>query len=197
MENAMGLFAQEIPLDPGAGGCSIGEAALEMGDIIVSTTDAGVSRGIRFGTLSPVSHAAMYDGMGMMIESLGHGVEVHPIATALADDTLAVAYRMPGLDDAKRRRVVEWALRQRGVPYSVAGALISADKILCRVVGPRPGAFFCSQLVFEAYRQAGVPLTTLPSECITPADAAAIAQHHLAYVGHLKGSLTRFPVIGD
>lgn len=103
---------------------------------------------------------------------------------------------MPGLNDSQRQRVADWALRQVGVPYSVSGALISADKILCRVMGPRPGAFFCSQLVFEAYRQAGVPLTTLPSECVTPADAAAIAHHRLSYVGHLKGSLTRFPVVG-
>jgi uncharacterized protein YycO len=192
----MGLFGREIPLDPGAGGCSIGEAALQMADIIVSTTDAGVSRGIRVGTGSAVSHAAMYDGAGMIIESLGHGVEVHPIATALADDTLAVAYRLPDLDEIRRRRIVEWALRQRGVPYSVAGAVLSTDKILCRLAGPRPGAFFCSQLVFEAYRQAGAPLTTLPPQCVTPADAVEIAQHHLAYVGHLKGSLTRFPVVG-
>jgi len=191
----MGLFAPEIPLDPGVGGCSIGEASLQMGDIIVSTTDAGVSGAIRVGTGSSVSHAALYDGAGMVIEALGHGVVAHPTATALSDDSLAVVYRAPNLTDTQRRLAVEWALRQVGTPYSVSGAVLSTDKILCRVTGPRPGGFFCSQLVFEAFVQAGAPLSSLPSQCVTPADAVTIAAHSLTYVGHLKGSLTRWPVL--
>lgn len=191
----MGLFAPEIPLDPGVGGCSIGETALQMGDIIVSTTDAGVSGAIRVGTGSSVSHAALYDGNGMVIEALGHGVVAHSIATALSDDSLAVVYRAPNLTDTQRRMAVEWALLQVGTPYSVSGALLSSDKLMCRVAGPRPGAFFCSQLVFEAFVQAGAPLSSLPSQCVTPADAVAIAAHSLTYVGHLKGSLTRWPIL--
>ena len=88
-----------------------------------------------------------------------------------------------------------WALRQVGTAYSVAGALLSTDKIMCRVAGPRPGGFFCSQLVFEAFVQAGAPLSSLPSQCVTPADAVRIAAHSLTYVGHLKGSLTRWPIL--
>lgn len=191
----MGLFDPEIPLDPGAGGCSIGETALQMGDIIVSTTDAGVSGAIRVGTGSSASHAALYDGAGMVIEALGHGVVAHAVATALSDDVLAVVYRVPDLGDTQRRMAVEWALRQVGAPYSVSGAVLSTDKILCRVAGPRPGAFFCSQLVFEAFVQARAPLTSLPSQCVTPADAVRIAAHSLTYVGHLKGSLTRWPIV--
>jgi uncharacterized protein YycO len=167
-----------------------------MGDIIVSTTDAGVSTGIRIGTSSAVSHAAMYDGAGMLIEAVGHGVVATPIGTALADDTLAVAYRRTEMNDEERRKVVEWALKQIGVPYSVLGAVLSVDKLACSVTGPQKGTFFCSQLVLEAYRQAGIPLTSLPSQCVTPQDTVVIVQTTLAYVGHLKGSLVRFPVIG-
>lgn len=191
----MGLLDPEVPLDPGVGGCSIHEGALQMADIIVSTTNAGVSGAIRVGTGSSASHAALYDGNGMVIEALGHGVVAHAIATALDDDSLAVVYRAPNLTATQKRLAAEWALRQVGTAYSVAGALLSTDKIMCRVAGPRPGGFFCSQLVFEAFVQAGAPLSSLPSQCVTPADAVRIAAHSLTYVGHLKGSLTRWPIL--
>jgi len=72
---------------------------------------------------------------------------------------------------------------------------LSTDKILCRVLGPRPASFFCSQLVFEVYRRGGLPLTTAPSQCVTPADAAIIAQSQLTYVGHLLGDPAWLPVV--
>ena len=49
--------------------------------------------------------------------------------------------------------------------------------------------------VFEAYRRGGLPLTTAPSQCVTPADAAIIAQSQLTYVGHLLGDPAWFPVV--
>lgn len=51
-----------IPLDPGRGGRSVGPEALQIGDIIVSTTSAAISRAIRVGTGSEVSHAMLYIG---------------------------------------------------------------------------------------------------------------------------------------
>ena len=54
-----------IRLDPGAGGRSIGEDALNMADMIVSTVDgSAVSLGIRVASGSPVSHSILYIDWG-------------------------------------------------------------------------------------------------------------------------------------
>ncbi len=65
---------------------------------------------------------------------------------------------------------------------------------MCRIAGPRTAGFHCSQLVLEAYRRGGLPLTTTPSSCMTPDNLVEIASHRLTYVGHLKGSFSLFPV---
>jgi len=192
----MALLEKPIALTPAAGGgLCIGPDALQAADIIVSTTRAAVSGVIRVGTNASVSHAALYVGDGYVIEAIGAGVTRHKLDAAVADDALAVAYRSPNITEEKSDRIIEFATYQVGKPYSVAGAALSSDKILCRVLGPRRASFFCSQLVFEAYRRGGLPLTTAPSQCVTPADAAIIAQSQLTYVGHLLGDPAWFPVV--
>lgn len=192
----MALLEKPIALTPASGGgCCIGPDALQPADIIVSTTRAKVSGAIRIGTSSPVSHTALYAGNGEVIEAIGSGVSLRDIETALADDALAVAYRSPDVTDEKASRIVEYASHQIGKPYSVRGALLSPDPILCLTLGPRTSSFFCSQLVFEAYRRGGLPLTFMPSRCVTPADAAIIGQTQLTYVGHLLGDPAWFPTI--
>lgn len=114
---------------------------------------------------------------------------------AIADDAVAVAYRSPNITPERSDRIVEFAAHQVGKAYSVKGALLSSDKILCRVLGPKPASFFCSQLVFEAYRIGGLPLTSVPSHCITPEDAVIVAQSQMAYIGHLLGNPAWFPVV--
>jgi cell wall-associated NlpC family hydrolase len=90
----------------------------------------------------------------------------------------------------------QYVRNQLGKKYSVGGALLSSNKILCQIVdGAHPATFFCSRLVFYAYKRAGTPITTLPPQCVTPGDAAVIAQTRLIYVGHLKASASWFPVI--
>jgi cell wall-associated NlpC family hydrolase len=195
----MAWFQKPIALTPaGGGGVCISQDALQPADIIVSTTRQGVSAVIRVGTLSSVSHAALYAGNGWVIEAIGEGVVRRTLDVALADDALAVAYRSPAMAPEIAALIVEYAAAQLGKPYSIAGAVLSADKEDCLTVavfGPKPASFFCSQLVFEAYRQGGLPLTTLPSQCVTPADAAVIARHQLTYVGHLLGDPSWFPMV--
>jgi cell wall-associated NlpC family hydrolase len=192
----MALFQKPIALDPiTGGGLCIDCNALQPADIIVSTTRAGVSGIIRVGTESLVSHAALYIGKGEVIEAIGKGVTRHDLTAALAEDVLAVAYRSPAMTRAIADGVVHYAVLQVGLSYSVAGAVLSTDKILCRLLAPRPASFFCSQLVFESYRRGGLPLTDLPSQCITPNDVVIIAQHRLSYVGHILGNPSWFPII--
>lgn len=190
----MSILSREIPLDPGPGGRSIGPDALSTADLILSTTSAAVSRTIRIATASTVSHAALYIGGQQVIEAIGSGVTIRTLAAALADDTLAVAYRNPSMTPSIAAHIVASAGRFLGRSYSVAGAAASTDAILCRV--NQSDSFFCSQLVLEAYRLGGLPLSTSPSQCVTPGDVVYIARHSLQYVGHLKGQLVRFPISG-
>ena len=191
----MALFQKPIPLDPGPGGRSIGPGALRSVDLIVSTTGAVESGGIRIGTGSSASHVKLYVGADQVVEAIGTGVVMRSLTDAVAGDTLAVAYRHPDMTDAIAGRIGAYAMAQVGKPYSVAGALLSVDKILCQVMGPRPGSFFCSQMVFDSYKAGGLPLSTLPPQCITPGDAVVIANQRLIYVGHLKGNTSWFPIL--
>jgi uncharacterized protein YycO len=184
-----------IALDPGIGGCSIGESALQAADIIVSTTGAIISGAIRIGTGSVVSHAALYCGSGSVIEAIGPGVVSRSIHDSLADDALAVAYRHPSVTTSIASAIVGFGSSHVGDAYSVTGAAAAADPILCRIVGTRPAAFFCSQLVIEAYKRGGKALTTLPAQCVTPEGVAEIAFERLVYVGHLKGNAAWSPII--
>ena len=201
--------AKGIPLDPGADGHSIGEDALQAGDIIVSTTDHISSRGIRFGTGSQVSHAKLYIGAGQVIEAVGQGAIMRSLAESLADDTLAVAFRYPGITQQQQLMVRDFAGQQLDKAYNYVGivrqALFQVERSNCDalpddlaaacrnwvgriVLGPgNDDTFFCSQLVLAAYASAGIPLTSTPPAWGSPEDIAELRlSGQLAYVGHLK-----------
>jgi V8-like Glu-specific endopeptidase/uncharacterized protein YycO len=200
---------EEIPLDPGAGGRSIGQDALAAGDIIVSTTDAVISDAIRAVSGALVSHAGIYTGSGTIIEAIRGGVVERPIADSLRDDTLAVAFRKPGVTDAQAQAAVEFALAQVGRPYNYFGIVRQAQyryhSSYCRLLpasvqdrcrtavanidlGTSDGSsFFCSQLVMAAYRAAGAPLTTTDPVWTDPGQICDLRLNGtLEYVGHLK-----------
>ena len=189
------FFPKPIALDPKVGGVCIDARSLAKGDIVVSTTKALLSDFIRIGTASVVSHAALYAGGEFVIEAIGAGVTRRTIEEALADDALAVAYRHPNIKDSVADNIVVFAAAQVGKPYDTRGAMMSPDPILCRLAGPRPSTFYCSKLIAEAYRQAGLPLSTEPSQCVTPQDVVEVAMHRLTYVGHLLGNPSWVPVL--
>ncbi|GAB3389078.1 N-acetylmuramoyl-L-alanine amidase [Lysobacter fragariae] len=192
--------ALEIPLDPGIGGQSIGLEALSPGDIIVSTARAAVSYAIRAGTLSAVSHAMIYVGGGNIVEAVGDGVREVPLATAIGDAILAVAYRDPRLDAARAAVLVNFARAQVGQPYNYGGVvrighrilfplqsrLIDAIRSLTGTDSTSAGSFFCSELVFAAFEAAGIALVAAPAGDGTPGDLVALTRGSLGYVGHLK-----------
>jgi uncharacterized protein YycO len=199
-----------IPLDPGAGGRSIDSSALPIADIIVSTTSAFVSAIIRAGTSPEVSHSALFIGGDQVVEAIGEGVVLRDLATSLSDDRLTVAYRLPDLTSDQGLKIRDYVGNQLGLPYSVKGALGAgfsygerkspyAGMWACAKAGictkPAPpmykadkvDTFFCSQLVFAAYQDAGVPITGGRAEDIAPVDFSDLwILKILVYVGHLK-----------
>jgi Phage-related lysozyme (muraminidase) len=208
-------FSSDIPLDPGTGGRSIDENALQMGDIIVSTTSHVQSRLIRWATQSQVSHTMIYIGGGQVVEAVGEGVMLHSLREALNDATVAVAFRYPGLTSTQALMVRDFAGQQLGRPYNYWGIVRQGGFQLDRLVfcSGRTGAaydscvnwvgrvnlgrgsddsFFCSQLVLAAYQHAGVPLTNSMPHWNSPDDLAQLGlSRRLGYVGHLKAPPVR------
>ena len=206
-------------LTPSNGGQSITSAALQPGDIILSSTNGITSLGIRAVTVSPVSHAALYLGDDTIAEAVGAGIRVRSTADFAADESTIVAFRYPGITPAHTNAMRTFAQAQVGKKYNTAGVVLQAPFTLQRQFCELPlvpslvrdacirgiaaiqlGAskndrFFCSQLVLEAYRHAGLPLTNADPRLVSPADllhmregdvpSIQIAQA-LQYVGHLK-----------
>ena len=158
--------------------------------------------------MSAVSHAALYIGDEQVVEAICEGVVLRDLDLSLRDDRLAGAYRVPELTQEQALRVRDFVGMNLGKPYWVglaAGAGLSYgvrnSKVLRAVVClkvnicsdsdiPVPknqDSFFCSQLVLEAFKNAGVPLVSIPSSHVAPADIPDLwAKKPLLYVGHLK-----------
>jgi V8-like Glu-specific endopeptidase/cell wall-associated NlpC family hydrolase len=193
--------ALEIPLDPGVGGMSIGVDALQPGDVIVSTARHAVSYAIRAGTLSAISHAMLYVGDGKIIEAVGGGVREVAIEQAIGDALLAVAYRDSRVNASITQAVVDHARSRVSNPYNYAGVAFTGYRILnplpARIIDGiasrvglevgQAGTTYCSELVLEAFENAGVPLVASRPGASTPDDLVQLSRSVLAYVGHLKG----------
>jgi hypothetical protein len=96
--------------------------ALRPADIIVSTTNAGVSAVIRPGIGSSVSHSMIYVGGSNVIEAVERGVVRQPIAASLDHAVLAIALRRRNLTEKQRSDVVANAIRFMTRPYDTLGA---------------------------------------------------------------------------
>jgi N-acetyl-anhydromuramyl-L-alanine amidase AmpD len=204
------MLSSEIPLDPGNGGRSIGLDALEMGDIILSTTSEFISDAIRAFTSAPVSHAMIYTGDGgQVVEAIGGGVTFRPLEQALANATVAVAFRYPGLTEEQRLRIRDfvgnqierdynfWGVARQGVfriHNAVCNLLSGEARQRCESFAGRVElgtadnqTFFCSQLALAAYEAVGVSLTSTPAHWNSAREIANLSfTGALQYVGHLK-----------
>jgi uncharacterized protein YycO len=188
------LAFQKLALDPRNGGQLVEAASLRPGDIILSATNGITSAGIRVLTLAPVSHAAVYIGNNQVAEAVGHGVVLRSMADVLAEESVVVAFRHPGLEAEQGERIREFANANLGNKYNHVGVVLLAPFSLSRrscelplvpeavrdfclrgiatiQLGTRDNdRFFCSQFVLEAYQHAGLPITDANPRWISPAD---------------------------
>jgi uncharacterized protein YycO len=175
-----------IPLTPKrGGGRSAHPTSLHIADIILSTSSAAISMVIRGATSSPVSHTILYIGGGQVVEAIGDGIVLRTLHQALSDATLAVAYRHPSLSATQALMVRDFVGNQLGKGYGFVGAAVSINKVLCLMSGSKD-RFFCSELVLDAYKHAGAPITYSPPHCNSPGDIAMVAVYKLSYIGHLR-----------
>lgn len=188
------LKFQNKALNPTNGGMLVSAFELQSGDIIL-TADNGInSAGVRLATLSPVSHAAIYVGDGLVVEAVGTGIRYRSLPDLLAQEVTIVAFRHPRMTPEHARRTSEFARARVGQKYNYTGILLQAPFVIERRVCELPlipGAlrdfcirgiaavqlglgrndlFFCSQLVLEAFRSADLPLTDADPRLVTPGD---------------------------
>lgn len=201
---------QTPAIAPGRGGELIPAAALEPGDILLSSGSTLQSLGIQLATLAPVSHASVYLGDGRIAEAVGEGVRLTTVDASMHEEQMIVAFRMPQLSEAQADRIRAWSLAQVGAHYNFVGVILDAPFLLSRRVCEVPfvpdavrdacvrgfaiielGAssddrFFCSQFVLEAYRQAGVPLTDADPRWVSPADVLHMREGDVATISPAK-----------
>jgi len=193
--------------------------ALRPGDILLTAMPTITSAGIQLMTTAPVSHAAVYIGEGRVIEAVRSGVHTRSIAQVMDEESVALVLRYPGLSETQARRIREYAEQKLGAGFNYFGVTVQIPYSISRKACELPlvaaplrdgciqamGVFsqlaeseqqlFCSQLVLQAYREAGVPLTDADPRIVSPGDILHMRegdvpslQIHKAlhYVGHLK-----------
>lgn len=193
--------------------------ALRPGDILLSSMPGLAAVGIKMMTFAPISHAAVYVGDRQVVEAVRSGVRVRSIDEVLAEETVVLVFRYPDLDAEQARRIGNYALEKVGAGFNFAGVTLNIPLSITRRVcelplvpsavrdacirsmglihqlGASGNQLFCSQLVLQAYRHAGVPITDADSRLISPADilhmregdVSSVRIHQrLRQVGHLK-----------
>jgi len=110
-----------------------------------------ISALIRWQTRARYAHAAIRLPDGRVLEAWqGRGVRIK----RLQDWDGVDAYTVPGVDAFQWREVIQFAVDQIGKPYDY----LAIARFVTRRTMPDNARWFCSELVFESLRQAGVVL---------------------------------------
>ncbi|MFZ2285993.1 MAG: YiiX/YebB-like N1pC/P60 family cysteine hydrolase [Bacteroidales bacterium] len=141
----------------------LNESALQVGDIILTTTTDLLSKGIRKVTGSDISHALVYVESHSVIDATGDGVHSRNTQRLFWEDECAVhVLRLAeGLNEAQSRRILNYVRGRIGTQYSKVEA---ARSVLGGARSPSRRQF-CSRLVAQAYASAGVELVANPNYC--------------------------------
>ena len=186
---------QHKSLAPGSGAQLIAPDDLRHADIVLSAAGSPLSGGIRFFTLAPVSHAALYVGDGEVAEALGGGVRLRTVEKMLAEESVIAVFRHPRLDERTAERISSIARGRVGRRYDYVGTFLhlpfALERYPCELpllpmvlrgacVGllatvqlgfPGPSdRFFCSSFVLDAFSEAGAPITKVKPKWLSPAD---------------------------
>lgn len=214
-----GIRFQQPDTPPAQERVAIGFDDLQPGDIVLTSMPGAVGASIELLTVSPVSHAAIYVGDGRIAEALRPAVRTRTLETVMVEESEALVLRHPDLTEAQARHIVRYAQSRMGDRFNYVGVTLQIPVALGRRACELPlvpgvlrdacirglGALnplassderlFCSQLVLEAYRDAGVPLLAADASLVSPADILHMREGDvpsfrigtpLRYVGHLK-----------
>lgn len=139
------------------------EDALQVGDIVLTTTIKLDSKAIRKFTNSDISHAMVYVDSCSVIDATGEGVHARNTQRMFFPEKCAVhALRLrAGLSGVERDVICTFVRGRVGTEYSKREAVAT-------VLGGRDAwsaKQFCSRLVAQAYAAAGITLVPDPNYC--------------------------------
>jgi uncharacterized protein YycO len=213
------LQFQNPSAEPADRDAFVGADTLRPGDILLTSMPGLAAAGIELMTVAPVSHTAVYIGDGRVVEAVREGVRERHIDAVIAEESVALVLRYPDLSEAQARRIRQYAQHKIGAGFNFFGVTVQIPYSIGRRVCELPlvppavrdaciramGVFsqlaaterqlFCSQLVLQAFRHAGVPLTDADPRIMSPADILHMRdgdvpsvriRKPLHYVGHLK-----------
>jgi Permuted papain-like amidase enzyme, YaeF/YiiX, C92 family len=143
------------------------ESSLRVGDIILTSSTGNISKAIRKGTKSDISHAMIYVQSHSIIDSDRHGVHAQNTQRLHFEDELAIhVYRMRReLTDAEALRISNYARAAVGTEYALGEALKAAREFLRGKKATSTRKQFCSRLAARAYAFAGIKLVKDPHYC--------------------------------
>lgn len=128
---------------------------IKPGDVVLTTTPDPMSQTIRKFTGTDISHAMICVDTSSVIDSTGDGVHARNLGRIILEPGCAgyVLRPVKPLSTDQLRSVIFFARAAVGTRYTVTGA---AKSVLAGFVAGRRQ--FCSRLVAQAYRDAGVNL---------------------------------------
>lgn len=134
----------------------------QPGDIVLTTTPEPMSKTIRNFTGADISHAMICVGTSSVIDSTGDGVHARNLGRIILEPGCAghVLRPVKPLSTDQMRSVLSFARAAVGTRYTMTGA---AKSVLAGFVAGRRQ--FCSRLVAQAYRDAGVNLVSDADFC--------------------------------
>lgn len=198
-------FFTEPPLSPNNGGKTILPSALEVGDIIISTTTKKKSEVIRKLTNSEFSHAmVVYDISNKnnpeLMESVSKGVRIITYNDMMNESKIAVSIRKSNLISSDKKKMKEWLITKIGADYdywAVIKDFLSIgfyynEKKYSLDIGYKNddednNKYYCSELIFQLYKEIGIDLIKFDEWNRFPQRFVEMSYFNsLDYVGHLK-----------
>lgn len=135
---------------------------IHPGDVVLTTTPEPVSQAIRKVIGADISHAMICVGKSSVIDSTGDGVHARNLDRLILEPGCAghVLRPVKPLTTDQLHSIISFARAAVGTRYSITSA---AKSVLAGFVAGRRQ--FCSRLVAQAYRDAGVDLVSDADFC--------------------------------
>jgi hypothetical protein len=142
--------------------CVFVAGLIQPGDVVLTTTPEPVSQIIRMVTGADISHAMICVGKSSVIDSTGDGVHARNLERLILEPGCAghVLRPVKPLTTDQLHSIISFARAAVGTRYSVTSA---GKSVLAGFVAGRRQ--FCSRLVAQAYRDAGVNLVSDADFC--------------------------------
>lgn len=139
------------------------ENIIAPGDVLLTTSEAKISKAIRVATGSKISHAMLCVAHSSVIDATNEGVQARNIQRLLYPDGATIVLLRPRhpLTSDELALLTGFARAQVGTQYDVRDAL--ATRLARR--GPASRKQFCSRLVGQAYAAAGRVVVDAPDFC--------------------------------